>query len=478
MNDRTTQPVRDQQAVARQFKDRLRGLDPYIPAAPSFEQIEGAAEARRGDSARPAKVRLRPGAGVPVAFVGVAVVAVLVLSSGVWRQKPGPAASVRSSPTATERSVPAASALPSPSPMPTPTPPAADEPWGGLVWSEPVEAVTPWGQPPDQLVSWHGLYVGLGVVATWPASVTGEVVVASSTDLVHWTVLARGADAPFPGGPVGNLLVGPAGLVAIGPTHGSTTTCADPCPVWTSPDGSTWTRHDQTPFGDSIVDAAAGPDGVVALGSKGWQKPLMWYSATGSTWQPADMTGPQFKAANIEGVYAVPGGFVATGSVGGSLPPANVIGDINSAAAAWWSTDGSTWARAQVGDSQLATELSLVHVIPGGLLADGVQAGEWSSTDARSWTAVPASDIRSRGEIFWSDASHAVVVRYGSPDLGHGADQFWGSVDGAAWRQLTMSGYPAPDEWYYVFVTSDGLIALAELEVSQQVVVLQAAATP
>jgi hypothetical protein len=175
-----------------------------------------------------------------VAVIGVAAVVVLGAASWFAPRSLTPAPSHGSTPLVVDlpqRSYAATSSSDGRSPAASPSPLGPNEPWGGLAWSGRVAADLPWGHVPAQLIGWNGRYVGLDFAG--PDN-TGEVVVASSTDLAKWTVLARGAGGPFPHGLSGGsvaLVAGPAGLVAIGP-YG---VCVSPCTaeVWTSADGAT-----------------------------------------------------------------------------------------------------------------------------------------------------------------------------------------------------------------------------------------------
>jgi hypothetical protein len=338
--------------------------------------------------------------------------------------------------------------------------------------------VLPWGHVPDQLVGWNGRYVGLDIVGT---DHSGGVVVANSTDLAHWTTLASGAGAPFPGGLDGGrvaLLVGPAGLVAIGPYD----VCDSQCPaaqVWSSVDGSAWTKHDEVPFGTILEGVTAGPKGIIAIGSRGLEKNEMWYSATGELWRTVDLSGAEFADSGIASVGAVPDGFVAVGGIGLVAPPPGVIGDTFGKPAAWWSADGLTWTRASVQEAGLNTApFTWVVAWPYGLTVEQGNAGQWMSEDGRSWKPAPDDDMSFWSR--WADDNRVVAIVDGDPNLGT-PDQLWTWIKGPGWRQLSQPNFPAPWEWYTGFVTQDGVVALARMSGSDewdQVVVLRGHATP
>ena len=365
-----------------------------------------------------------------------------------------------------------------PSPSRRPAPPAAGQPWGGLAWDTPVAAALPWDHIPDQLVSWNGRYVGLDTVGT---DHSGGVVVASSTDLADWTTLASGAGAPFSGGLHGgrvSLLVGSAGLVAIGP-YGA---CDIKCPaaqVWSSVDGAVWTKHDEVPFGTILEGVTAGPKGIIAIGSRGLEKNEMWYSAAGESWRTVDLSGVEFADSGIASVGAVPDGFVAVGGIGLVAPSPGVIGDTSGQPAAWWSADGLTWTRADVPEVGLNTApFTQVVAWPYGLVVQQGNGGQWMSEDGRSWKPAPDDDMSFWSR--WADDNRVVAIVDGDPNAGT-PDQLWAWIKGIGWKQLSQANFPTPWEWYKGFVTQDGVVALARLSASdewEQVVVLRGYATP
>lgn len=367
----------------------------------------------------------------------------------------------------------------SPSLSEWPRPLAAGQSWGGLVWDQPVVAELPWAGVPDQLISWKGRYVGLDVGGKNNA---GGVVVAGSADLVHWTTLASGAGSPFQDGLSGgqaSLLVGPAGLVAIGP-YGA---CDGQCPtaqVWSSVDGAVWTKHDKVPFGAHVAAAAAGVKGIVVLTSQGLANgDAMWFSATGDTWKSVDLSGAAFRDGGVADVCATSGGFVAVGGTGLVAPPPNVIGDTRGRPAAWWSEDGSTWIKAAVQDGvHDAAPFTGVAAWPYGLILQQSNWGQWMSEDGRSWKPVPEGGMYQWGG--WANDIRAVAVVDGDRNAGT-PDQLWTWTKGLGWKELSQASFPAPWEWYRGFVTQDGVIALARLSGSDEwghVTVLSGHATP
>ena len=131
----------DEQAVSREIKKRMRGLDSYIPTPPPYETVRAESQpAGSGGASSRVSSRLRPNFGAPAALVAIALVVALVIASGNFRTAPTVGPSASGSP------VPSKSAAPSPTDtavvVPTPTPPIATaSPSPGVIFSGPVQAV-------------------------------------------------------------------------------------------------------------------------------------------------------------------------------------------------------------------------------------------------------------------------------------------------------------------------------------------------
>ncbi len=131
----------DEQAISREIKYRMRGLDLFIPTPPPYETVgpESRLAATGGPNTRVSS-RLRPNFGAPTALVAIAFVVALVIASGNFRTAPtlGPSASLSPVPSRSAAQSPTDTAVV----VPTPTPPIATaSPSPGVIFSGPVQAV-------------------------------------------------------------------------------------------------------------------------------------------------------------------------------------------------------------------------------------------------------------------------------------------------------------------------------------------------
>ncbi|MQA07406.1 MAG: DUF2510 domain-containing protein [Pseudonocardiaceae bacterium] len=169
-----------------------------------------------------------------------------------------------------------------------------------------------------------------------------------------------------------------------------------------------WSRvpHDQSVFGQGGMDAmmtsvAAGPDGLVAVGSV-WNSDqdryvaAVWTLDDGSSWERVrhddSVFGSPAKGRNMWSVTVGGPGFVAVG--------ADKLGTgKGSVAAVWTSTDGTEWQ--QVPHSNVFgrpdDDVTMRAVTAGGpgLVAVGHtkdSAAVWTSEDGRNWTRAEHQD--------------------------------------------------------------------------------------
>jgi uncharacterized protein YkwD len=97
MSDRDDSRMTGDDALGRQIKANLRGLDSFIPSAPPFAEIELPA-LRPVELRSKSAVRVRLNLGVTPALLAAGLIVVVVLGSSVWR--PSQSAGAVESPTA------------------------------------------------------------------------------------------------------------------------------------------------------------------------------------------------------------------------------------------------------------------------------------------------------------------------------------------------------------------------------------------
>ena len=287
------------------------------------------------------------------------------------------------------------------------------------------------------------------------------MVVESSTDLVHWKVPAKNAVTPtadiFP-----VVAAGPAGFVAFVSGRdacdetGVEEPRVDPAQgqAWTSQDGVAW-KQSKVSFKGCIAEAVGGPHGIVAFETMNPQSvavDTLWYSETGESWQTVSFTGPEFKDAQIMGLFSTPAGFEMTGYVG----PDQTM-------AAWWSADGRKWHRAQIGASQVDPYFTQIDALSYGMVAyPDDRAGQlWFSTDGHAWSFLP--ETNKLWQAFFADltldgSQDVSTARggFGRTILLDANGDIWETADGNTWRQIgTKDELPGPYEG--VFLTAKGL---------------------
>jgi hypothetical protein len=147
--------------------------------------------------------------------------------------------------------------------------------------------------------------------------------------------LAGVRDAVTPDRSVQALVTAAGRTVAVGGTNGDAAS-------WTSADGVGWRRSDTSgpagPGQQTFTDVAQGARGWISIGRDG-SRPIMATSPDASSWRPlkADVLGSTAAARTVSSVTSGPKGYVIVGWEG-IFPQAT-------SAAAWHSTDLTTWRR-------------------------------------------------------------------------------------------------------------------------------------
>jgi len=186
-----------------------------------------------------------------------------------------------------------------------------------------------WGPAYQSIAATPAGFVAVGSTGDLAGNTTIGASVATSTDGLNWTSLPPTLPQ-FAARSMGAVAAGPGGLVAIG-TDASLATL-----VWTSVDGSSWELVSGGPVPQGrLTDVAGGPNGYVAVGSAG-NDAVAWSSPDGRAWTAAP-TSPALADATMTRVLSTGSTFVALGRSGN--------GDGN----AWASPDGLSWTRLDTG---------------------------------------------------------------------------------------------------------------------------------
>ncbi len=161
--------------------------------------------------------------------------------------------------------------------------------------------------------------------------------------------------------------------------------------AWTSTDGVTWEASTELAGMDPISAAAAGPDGLVAFGTRllrgsGRIATVAAYSVDGRNFEPVDL--PSGLELVIDSVAWGAAGFVAVGAD----EEAQATGGKPAVLA---SLDGRSWEEVPLDDAFAATSLRQVRATPAGYLLIGSRPSRgdpqrdtglsWQSADGRKW---------------------------------------------------------------------------------------------
>ena len=304
----------------------------------------------------------------------------------------------------------------------SPPPPA-------LAWQRVGEQEALGGPGEQRMEAVTALSDGFVAVGSAPDAGGGvDGAVWRSVDGREWSAVAAGSFA----GPGDQRLVdvaaGPAGLVAVG-TDGSSAA------AWTSPDGDAWTRapHDDSVFGGpgeqrmEAVTALPGGRGWVAVGTDGQGDGALWASPD-ATWGRvgADGLGGPGDQVLLD-VVAGPTGLVAVGTDGSS-------------AAAWTSPDAAAWTGTDLGPGR-ATALAgsgTALVAVGSSGGEGEDAITWRSAEGTAWERVEGDDLAGPldQDLAGVTVGEEIIVAVGATDLGGGLDAApWTSTDAATWAR-------------------------------------------
>jgi hypothetical protein len=234
----------------------------------------------------------------------------------------------------------------------------------------------------------------------------------------------------------------------------------DDAAVWTSVDGSVWTRvpHDEEVFGLARMwTVVAGGPGLVAFGDDLQQEVVgrgnavgVWVSRDGLSWSRVLVDEAGFAGATVESVVAGGPGLVAVGHTGTDGDYVEGLPDDNWDAAVWVSPDGMSWSRVPHDEAVFGGDgpVAIYDVTVGGPGLVAVGGGHrgaivWTSEDGFAWVRVPHDESIFQGVLTQPFITSPMVsVAAGEQGLlavGEGADSIWTSNDGVTWTRI--AGY-------------------------------------
>jgi hypothetical protein len=218
-----------------------------------------------------------------------------------------------------------------------------------------------------------------------------------------------------------------------------------------SSDGLIWHRQPASTARAYPGSLAAGPGGVVAVGTIDY-RPASWFSPDGVTWTaradafPVPAIGTD--TIEVTAVVATDDGWLAVGREDPFCQTS--CGHAPVRAMAWTSSDGLHWARIPDQVSLGRAAMTGVARWGAGFVAAGnagIRAAVWTSADGTSWSRVPDAPLFHAGGLRdadpWAEmtgvaAGHGVVVAVGidhQPGSGEPSARAWWSPDGRTWAR-------------------------------------------
>jgi hypothetical protein len=208
-------------------------------------------------------------------------------------------------------------------------------------------------------------------------------------------------------------------------------------PVFTSTilvfDGRSWSVADVPDAPGQVAGIARLADRWIAVGNglPDIRSGFIWSSADGRAWEPVQT----IEDAALYDLVAGDGAVIAVG--------AGLDAEMNATAAAWSSTDGTTWERATVEGPDKAS-MGSVATTPGGFIATGDRRlGDsrpiWISTTGTSWKALDndlTDQLLPTDIVAWGD-QYALVGASGKSGDQHPFVAL--STDGQAWKRTNLS---------------------------------------
>jgi hypothetical protein len=405
----------------RSLGERLRAYEARVPAAPAPNLPILASAPSRGPRSGWLVGGLVGAGGVAAGLILVAILANRP-SPPTGQESPTPGPTLNSSPPVTT--------------TPTPSTPEQLSATGisGLGGDDEMRA----------LIEVDGQLVGVGRHGLQGA-------VWTSADGRSWTLAPSLPESPAElTTTMTSVASGPEGLVAVG----SSTAIDFSTPrIWHSLDGQHWTSVYGLGAPDPAVVAFFGKVDAVTNGGPGYValgissddgltgRPQVWTSADGRSWTAANAEG---LSGSVSDVVGGAGMLVAVGGADG--------------AAAYVSTDGTSWTAAPPQQSLQGAEMRSIAFAHGAFVATGALIGPgdtfpstpavWLSRDGLHWSLVlQAGALQRISQVVPADAGFVAIGGLfpsaawsydpGDPNPPSDTVQLWFSADGATWSGPT-----------------------------------------
>ena len=316
-----------------------------------------------------------------------------------------------------------------------------------------------------------------------PTTTGGQAGESGWTRVAHDDAVFGVSDPSWMSAAIYGVTAGGPGLVAVGLDFPHLDFAAMGG-VWTSPDGSAWSKSPWDPQAamGTVEAVASGPLGLVAVGSEyngSDNDAVVWSSPDGVAWSRVPDAGGVFGGPGWQGMHAV----IAAGPGWVAVDHDDSGEDWN--AAVWTSPDGSTWARVPHDETLFGglndQEMFGVASAGPGLVAVGVDdeaAGAWVSADGLAWQKVPSDRFSSSPEFAGHDKVMRAVTAGGPGFVAVGSiglyseatDEHdwdaavWVSSDGITWvlvsEDAATFGGPGTQEMAAVTAGGSGFVAV------------------
>lgn len=271
-------------------------------------------------------------------------------------------------------------------------------------------------------IEWGGKWLTVGMSAGAPTAWTSD-------PGREWTAVALPVEDGSRGGQVNGMVAGDGGLVAFGATGSAPDDLR--ATVWLSNDGMTWRTDAVQSSPPSVVSEVLwGPDGMVAAGHADGRAAI-WTSPDGAEWRLHDLVGAEHASEFFEVASLPAGGFLALGSLSGSLAD-------HPDGSAWRSTDLTNW------ENLLDLPFGFLSLEP---IADqvwGMGWGPypWTTRDGETWLPTNLNGAEAATMVRAAWAYDIVMMEQGLVVLGAEEGQPMAWIHGSAFKPVISVGGP------------------------------------